>query len=437
MTWRDTYADKLVSASDAAAEIQPGQRIWTGMVNSVPLTFCRELHARREELADVVVYSHLTAFDWLANGGDKAFRPVTAFTTPVDRPHVNAGRADYQPMGNFHREHWLRFHSQMDVGVVPMSPPDENGYMSFGAGLWANKTMQKVCDRWFAEIDERAIRTGGDNYLHVSQVDLLFEHDNEDDMALPIRPRDPEVEAAASVICTLVAEELVEDGDCLQIGIGDVSAALPVFLTNRQDLGIQTELFGGGIIDLIDQGIVTGARKTMGTGKAVGSGFAQVGPDELAKAHLHPQVELWDFCDTDDLRLLLRNDHYKTINNALQIDVTGQVTAETLGTTTFSGPGGQTVFAMAGSYSDGGASIIVLPSSSVVDGERVSRILPHLPAGAQVTVPRTFVDYVVTEQGVASLFGKTLRERIDELVSVAHPDVRSELRKAATKAWNV
>ncbi len=431
MDWREKYADKFKSVDEAAVLIESGESVYTGMVNSVPLTFSRVLHARREELSNVDIYYHLAPFDWTANGGGDAFRIHTSFASPVDRVTINTGQGEYLPIGNFDRGHVIQFHPPLDTGVVLMSPPDENGYMSFGQGLWLNKTMRQISGRWFAEVDERAIRTYGDNYLHISEVDVLFEHDPRDDLELPIRPRDQEVEDAANVVCTLVAEELINDGDCLQFGLGDVSAALPVFLGNRRELGVQTELFGGGIIDLIDKGIVTGSQKQMGKGKAVGAGFAQLPPDELARAHLHPEIELWDFCDTDDLRLLIQNDSYKTINNALQIDLTGQVTAETFGTTTFSGPGGQTVFAMAGAYSKGGASIIVVPSSSVVDGERKSRILPTLPEGAMTTVPRTFVDYVVTEQGIATLTGKTVRQRVDELISVAHPDFKVDLQKQA------
>ncbi len=437
MDWRTKHADKLVSVEAAAAEVQSGSRIWTGMLNSVPLTFAAALHERRGELREVEVQYHMSPFDWLADGGGEAFRPHTGFTTGLDRGPVNSGAADYLPMGNFERGHWLKFLPRLDIGVVVMSPPDDNGYLSFGAGLWANKTMFQLCDRWFVEVDESCIRTLGDNYLHISQVEKLFEHEDEDTAAIPIPPRDPEVEAAANVVCTIIAEELIQDGDCLQIGLGDVSAALPLFLGNRQELGIQTELFGGGVIDKIEEGVITGSQKQMGQHKAVGSGFAQMSDDELRRGHMHPQIELWDFCDTDDLRKLVQNDNFKTINNALQIDLTGQVTAETFGTQTFSGPGGQTIFAMAGSYSNGGASIIVAPSSSMVKGERMSRILPSLPEGVMVTVPRTFVDYVVTEQGVATLAGKTVRQRVEELVSVAHPDFRSELRKQASEVYGV
>ena len=436
MDWQQRYAEKLTSAEEAAREVASGNRVWVGMLGSVPLTFAKALHARHQDLKDVAIYNYISPFPWATDEARGAFTLHTAFTTPVDRTAVAEGRAEYIPIGNFSRDHLLAYHPRMEIGVVKMSPPDANGYLSFGDALWANLTIFMLCKRWFAEIDERLIRTHGENYLHISHVERLFPHDPSDDRAAPIPPRDPEVEDAANVICTLVASELIDDGDCLQMGLGDVSAALAIFLDNHHDIGIQTEMIPGGVVEMLERGVITGARKQVAPGKVIGSAFAQTPPEEIAKAHLHPQIELWDFCKTDDLRMLVQNENFKTINNALQIDVTGQVTAETLGTRTFSGPGGQTIFAMAGSYSKGGASIIVLPASSVVNGERRSRILPTLPEGAMVTVPRTFVDYVVTEQGIARLSGKTVRQRIEELVAVAHPDFRTDLRAQAQRAYS-
>jgi 4-hydroxybutyrate CoA-transferase len=282
-------------------------------------------------------------------------------------------------------------------------------------------------------VDVRYIRTHGENYLHISEVERVWERDPADDLVLALPPRPPEVEAAANTICSLVTSELIQDGDCLQTGVGDVSASLPLFLEGKHDLGVQTELIPGGVMEMVERGVITGAKKQVAPGKVVGSAFAFAPPEEVAMAHLHPRLELWDFCRTDDLRILVQNHNYKAVNNALQVDLTGQVTAETFGPRIYSGPGGQTVFAVAASYSSGGASIIVLPSSSLVDGERRSRIVTTLPAGTMVTVPRTFVDYVVTEHGIAKLSGKTVRERIDEMVSVAHPDFRTELRQEAKR----
>lgn len=437
MDWRQRYADKFTTAEAAAAQVSAGDWVWVGMVNSVPQTYSRALYARKGELRDVKIFGHLVPFNWVGEESREAFRFVTAFTTAIDRGAVQAGIADYMPLANFNRSHLLASHPRMDIGVATMSPPDDNGYLSFGPALWANQTMHMASKRWFAEIDERYIRTYGNNYIHISQIEGIFDHDESHDIQLPIPPRNQEVEDAANVICTLVAEELVKDGDCLQMGIGDVSAALPVFLENRHDLGLQTEMIGGGVMEMIERGVINGSKKQIATGKAVGSAFAQAPPEEITKAHMNPALELWDFCDTDDLRILIQNDNFKAINNALQVDLTGQVTAETLNSRVFSGPGGQTIFSIAASYSEGGASIVVLPSSSVVNGERVSRFVPTFPSGTMVTVPRTFVDYVVTEQGIAKLSGKTVRERVDELVSIAHPDFRADLRKQAALLYGV
>jgi 4-hydroxybutyrate CoA-transferase len=340
-------------------------------------------------------------------------------------------------MGMFHPLKFVEFNPPIDTMAVTLSPPDDNGYMSYGTAVWFNPSLAKKAKRIIGEIDERLIRTYGENAIHVSHVDLLMEHRVADDRPPAIAPRTPEVEEAAAVICALVANELINDGDCLQTGIGDVSAAMGVFLDGKHDLGVQTELLGGGFVDLVDKGVVTGKHKVLAPGKVIASAIVQAPPEEVARLHYHPRFELWDFCHTDDLRILPQNPNFKAINNALFVDVTGQVTAETMGASIFSGPGGQTVFAVAATYSDGGASIQVLPSSSVVDGERRSRILATLPPGSQTTVPRTYVDYVVTEQGIATLRGKTVRQRVDELVSIAHPDLRGELRREANRVYSL
>jgi 4-hydroxybutyrate CoA-transferase len=208
---------------------------------------------------------------------------------------------------------------------------------------------------------------------------------------------------------------------------------MALYLGDKQELGIQTELIPGGVVDLVEKGVITGSRKKIAPGKVIGSAFAALPPDELQKAHLNPKFELWDFCHTDDLRTLVREENFVAINNALQIDLTGQVTAETLNGQVYSGPGGQTVFATAACSVEGGRSVIAVPSSSSVGEERYSRIVPELPLGTAVTVPRTYVDYVVTEHGIATLSGKTVRERAAELINVAHPDFRGELKEHAKK----
>jgi 4-hydroxybutyrate CoA-transferase len=434
MDWREKYGDKLRTAEDAAKTIKSGENVYLGMFTSNPEGLAKALLARKDELTDVTIYHYVAPFVWATPETVGHFRLVTSFATPADRQQVHAGIADYQPIGNFRESYIKSIIGHVNVVLVKTSPPDANGYMSFGTALWINRTVCDIAPRIICEIDERLIRTYGENYLHMSEVEAIVEHNTADDREPPIPPRTDEVVAAAEVICTLIAEELVNDGDTLQMGIGDVTSAMALYLTQKHDLGVQTELIPGGVASLVEKGVVTGKHKQIAPGKVVGSAFAGIPPEEQALVHMNPKFELWDFCHTDDLRTLVREHNFVAINNALQIDVTGQVTAETLNGKVYSGPGGQTVFAVAASYSEGGRSVIALPSSSLAaDGARHSRIVPALAPATAVTVPRTYVDYVVTEQGIATLRGKTVRERIEELVSVAHPDTRLELRAEAKK----
>ncbi len=437
MDWKTRYADRVMSPQEATGLVRSGQRVWIGMFTSTPETVATALFARKDELRGVQLHHYVSPFLWCTPETREAFHVVTAFTTPADRNQVHAGTADYLPLGNF-RQSWVKeVLGHFDVAVVKTSPPDENGYLSLGTALWANRTMLDISRKIICEVDERLIRTYGENYVHMSEVAALVEHNTADDREAPINPRTDEVVAATEVVGTLVASELVNDRDTLQIGIGDVTAALAMYLGDKHDLGIQTELIPGGVADLVEREVVTGKYKEIAPGKVVGSAFAVLPPEEAGRVHLNPRFELWDFCHTDDLRLLVQQKNFVAVNNALQIDLTGQVTAETLNGRTYSGPGGQTVFAVAASYCEGGRSIIALPSSSTVNGGRQTRIVASLPPGTMVTVPRTYVDYVVTEQGIATLKGKTARQRCEEMIAIAHPDCRAELRREAEKLLSV
>jgi 4-hydroxybutyrate CoA-transferase len=431
MDWRAQYADKVMPPEQAVRVVESGACVYAGMFNSTPPTLCRALMARKGELRDVTVHNYIAPFAWATPDAAAAFRLVTVFAGAADRQQLREGAGDYLPMANF-RQSWLtEVIGPIDVMFARTSPPDEHGYMSFGSAVWLSRTMASIARHIICEVDESMIRTYGENYLHVSQVDALCEHAAADAGVTTLPPRSEEVVAAAEVICTLIATDLVHDGDTVQMGLGDVTTAMAPYLADKHDLGIQTELIPGGIIDLVEQGIVTGRYKTIAPGKVVGSAFAMLPQAELARAHMNPSFELWDFCHTDDLPTLARQTNFIAINNALQIDLTGQVTSETLNGEIYSGPGGQTTFAVAASVCEGGRSVIALPSSSLVAGERRSRIVPVLPPGSVVTTPRTFVDYVVTEYGIATLRGKTLRQRAEELVAVSHPDMRAELHQQA------
>jgi len=425
MTWTEKNAAKLVPVGAAAGAVVSGESLYIGMLSNTPQAFAKALVARAESLRGVQVFHHLSMFPWAELASPASLQHVTIFATPFDRAAVADGRSEYLPLGSWCEDHLIRDHPAIDTAVVTLSPPDADGYMSFGSCLWLNGLFARQAKRVFAEIDETAIRTRGDNRIHVSQVDRMWIRDPQ--AASGLNALNPEPDELSERICKYVAQNLINDGDCIQIGTGDVSARLAYHLGHLNDIGVQTELLPSGVVDMIDRGVITGKYKELAPGKVIAS--AVLGsPEEIRRIHMHPDIELWDFTRTDDVRALSQISNFKTINNALQIDLGGQVTAETVGSRVYSGPGGQTAFAIAASYSNGGAALTVLPSSSIVKGVRRSRIVPHLNLGASVTVPRTHVDYVVTEYGAAKISGKTLRERAEALIAIAHPDCRDELR---------
>ena len=434
--WRKRHARRLVSPEEAVRRIESGQNLYVGGWTSVPPTLCRALVARRAELHDVTINTYLTPFDWDDPATLEHFRVRTSYAGPRERAAVQAGRFDYMPIAQWRAGQLPPgIGAPFDIALVPISPPDENGYCSFGSGAWFSPTITRETKTLIGEVHPEFIRTGGQNFVHISKFACVAEVD-EQPAAPPIPPRSPETELAAQVICTLVAGEIVRDGATLQIGIGDVSAALLAFCGDKRDLGIHTELCPGGVADLVRAGVITGKKKTLHPGKVVASALAQMPAADMAFIDGNPTFELYDFSYTDDLRNLLQIENFIAINNALAVDLTGNVCSETRGTAVFSGPGGQPAFAVGASTSSGG-SVIVLPSSQLLPSGRVSRIVPVLDAGSTSTVHRGFVDYVVTEQGIARLRGKSLRERIGELVAVAHPDFQAELRAEAKRLYPI
>jgi acyl-CoA hydrolase len=433
--WHSQVRDTLVSPEEAVAIVKDGQVVWAGGWTSVPPQLCAALAARGAELKGVSIVSFLTPFKWDTPENLANFRIITAYASPLDRGAVREGRMEYIPVVQFREGIMPPGIDRFDVALIPISPPDEHGWCSFGGGVFFSPTVVKTTRTLIGEIHPEFIRTGGDNRVHISKFDRVIEY-NLPPAVAPIPPRSEETEIAAEVICTLVASEIVYDGCTLQFGIGDVSAALPAFLEERHDLGVHTELLPGGLPDLVEKGVITGRNKPHHVGKVIASAVGQVGPDDLRKIDGNPVFELYDFTHTDDLRMLLQIENFVAVNNAMAVDLTGNVSSETQGANLFSGPGGQTSFAVGASTAAGG-SVIVLPSSSLVNGVRASRILGGHPPGTIQTVHRGFVDFVVTEHGIARLRGKSIRERINELISVAHPDFHSELKKDAQRLYGI
>lgn len=437
MGWQSLAGEKLVTPREAVAGIAPGQHVNVAPFTTTPFTLCQALYDRRSELTDLRVDHPAGLFSWVRAGEPSPFLVRDNYATPMNREMVNSGLVDYLPVGRWREDEFpAGFDGQIDAFLVPLSPPNEHGYCSFGPGVWLSRRIALAATKVIAEVHENFIRTGGDNFLHISDVDV-FCVGEQPTGNLPIPPRTEEETFVTEVICTLVASELVHDRDTVQIGVGTVSAALGMYLGEKHDLGVQTELITGGIAQLVQDGVVTGKYKTFHREKVVGSACVALPEEDLRLIDGNPAFELYDFGYTDDVRMLIRQQNLVAVNNALMVDLTGQVASESIGSRIWTGVGGQTAFMIAAQYSPGGRSVIVLPSSHLVQGERRTRIVGALPEGSLVTVPRTLVDYVVTEHGIATLRGKTVRERIGELLSVAHPDFQGELRSEAKRLYGI
>ena len=318
-----------------------------------------------------------------------------------------------------------------DVFLVTVSPPDAQGFCSFGDQLWYSREWVKKSRLVIAEVNPLAIRTGGDNYVHVSQLDYLVEQPE------PIPPfrMSPEVapdeQATAEKIGALVAS-LIRDGDTFQIGLGSVSMAAGPYLQEKNDLGVHSEILTSAMVDLYKRGVITGKHKTLQPEKLVATGMF-VDPEDYAFMDENPVVELRDAFYTNNPTVIAQQKNMVAINNALAVDLTGQVTAEAFGTQMYSGVAGQLDFVLGAYLSPGGRSITVLPYTA--RGGTISRIVSMFPEGQIVSLPRTYIDYIVTEYGIASLSGRTERQRAEALIAIAHPDFRAELEAAARKRF--
>ncbi|MFQ5471365.1 MAG: acetyl-CoA hydrolase/transferase family protein, partial [Dehalococcoidia bacterium] len=373
--WRQLISDKLVAPQDAIARIGSGAVVAIAPFQGTPYALCDALAKRLAEVDDVHIYHPVSLFPWFdAAAGE--FTLHTWFAQVGERDAVNRGVAEYMPFARWESGRVPdAYAEEPDFFLVSVSPPDEHGYCSFGPGVWFSPTMIRNARVVIAEVHEDFIRTGGENSVHVSQIDHFTEATSEPRRIELSRRKDEEV-PIVEVICTLVASELIRDGDTLQIGVGTVSAALAPYLRDKVDLGVHTELITGGIAELASEGVISGRRKTLHSEKVVGAALVAIGRGERALIDGNPLFELYEFSYVDDLRIIMQHDNMVAVNNAIIVDLTGQVAAETIGTQVWTGTGGQTAFAIGSSYSRGGRSIIVLPSSHIVDGDHVSRIVP-------------------------------------------------------------
>lgn len=436
MSWKGRYAHKLIALEDAAAKVKDGDVVQIAIGTTTPKGLCAALAARKGQVKDVTITHSLQSglYDFFEPEGTAAFNVKTAFSLSAQaRQAMVERRTDFLVLDAWNnvRPPSSREDSYMpsDVFLVQVSPPDENGFVSFGEMVWYNPHHVEHAKLVIAEVNERLIRTYGRNGVHIDQIDFLVEHPSP--AAALMRQVPEESVATAQVIGAQVAG-LIEDGDCLQIGFGLISGATAVFLEDKNDLGFHSEIVPASVLPLVRNGNMNGRRKTLHPGKMIATAlFAD--PADLEWCHMNPLIELYECTYTNNPAVIAQNERQVAINNALAVDLTGQVSAESFGPVEFSGPGGQLDFVIGAMLSKGGKSITVMPATA--KGGQMSRIVPLLELGTTVTVPRTWVDYVVTEYGIASLNGKTQRERAEALIAIAAPEFQEELRAEARRLY--
>jgi 4-hydroxybutyrate CoA-transferase len=427
MSWELEYKSKLRTADEALRCIQSGMRAYIQPGCAEPETLVEALMRRGPYVQDVEIVHMMTmgAAPYVAPEMAGHFRHNAMFIGGNVREAINQGRADYTPSYLSEIEELFESGAMpIDVALLQLSPHDSHGFCSFGVGVDTSLTAAKCARYVVAQINDQMPRTYGDSFIHVTDLDAIV------DSSRPLcEMKQPEITDMHRAIARNV-EGLIDDGAVLQTGIGGIPDAVLPFLMDRKDLAIHSELVSNGVIPLIEAGVITGARKNFKPRKII-LGFA-VGTKQLFDfVDNNPIFEFHPTAYTNEPALIARNDNMVAINSALQIDLTGQVCSDSIGTRFYSGIGGQVDFLLGAGRSKGGKSIIAI--SSTAKDAAISRIVPMLSPGAGVVTSRGLIRYVVTEYGVAYLHGKTIRQRAQALIDIAHPKFREELYQFCEK----
>jgi 4-hydroxybutyrate CoA-transferase len=424
--WTEIYRGRVTTAQEAVRGICSGDHVWLHGGCNNPEELVKALVGRADELRDVEV-THLLTFgaaDHVDPRYEKTFRHRALFTGHNVRAAVNEGRADFVPVFLSEIPALIRSGTiPVDVALIQVSPPDEHGFCSYGVGVECTKAAAETARRVIALVNQQMPRSLGDAFIHVSRLSQVVEIDR------PILelPQVTRVGEVARAIGRNVAD-LIEDGATLQMGIGEIPDAVLLFLEEKKDLGIHTEMFSDGVVELFERGVVTGEAKTLHKGKIISS-FVLGSKKTFDFLDNNPFVEFHPTEYVNDPFVIAQNEKMVAINSAIAVDITGQVCADSMGRSIYSGFGGQVDFIRGAARSKGGKPIIALRSTAK-DGS-ISRIVDTLTEGSGVVTTRADVHYVVTEYGVAHLHGRSLRERAAALIECAHPDFREELRAAA------
>jgi 4-hydroxybutyrate CoA-transferase len=427
MSWELEYKAKLRTPDEALHCVRSGMRVYIQPGCAEPETLVEALMRRAPDVHDVEIVHMMTmgVAPYVAREMAGHFRHNAMFIGGNVREAINEGRADYTPIYLSEIEELFESGAMpVDVALLQLSRPDSHGFCSFGVGVDTSLTAAKCARYVVAQINDQMPRTYGDSFIHITDLDAIV------DSSRPLcAMKQPQITDMHRAIARHVAD-LIEDGAVLQTGIGGIPDAVLPFLMDRKDLGVHSELVSNGVMPLIEAGVITGARKNFKPRKII-LGFA-IGTKKLFDfVDNNPIFEFHPTAYTNDPGLIARNDNMVAINSALQIDLTGHVCSDSIGSQFYSGIGGQVDFIRGASRSKGGKSIIAI-SSTAKDGA-ISRIVPMLSPGAGVVTSRGLIRYVVTEYGVAYLHGKTIRQRAQALIDIAHPKFREELYQFCEK----
>ncbi|MCK7507319.1 MAG: GNAT family N-acetyltransferase [Desulfobacterales bacterium] len=427
LDWPKMYKEKLTDAQSALSRIRRGARIFIASACGEPQLLVKTLLDMAQNFADVEIihFLDLGLTDYTSDIYTEHFRHNALFIGANARAAIKAGHADYTPI--FLSEVSLlmqRGSMPIDVALITVSPPDMNGYVSLGISVDITKTAAEVARYVVAEVNTNMPRTLGDSFLHVSQISAFVQNDAP---LLEFEQKSPD--HIAQSIGQLIAD-LIDNESTIQTGVGKIPNSVFPYLKNKKDLGVHTETFTDGLIDLIESGVVTCRKKTLHPGKVV-TAFCMGTRRLYEYVNNNPLFEFRPCQYVNDPYVIAQNDRMVSINSALTVDLTGQVCSDSLGFEFYSGIGGQVDFVRGSAMSERGKSIMVLPSTTE-DG-KISRIVPYLSPGSGVVVTRGDIHYVVTEYGIAYVHGKSIRDRAMMLISIAHPNFREELLEAAKK----
>ncbi|MDP6509805.1 MAG: acetyl-CoA hydrolase/transferase C-terminal domain-containing protein [Dehalococcoidia bacterium] len=445
MRWQDRYCEKLVTAKEAAGLVKSGQRIVVSLAQK-PRQVLLELANRAGDLRGVELLSHWNEdYPWLHPGMEDAFDVRVAFILPPSRQGVREKRLDWVPIifGLYNNDrnrdpNRLTPYQHADIFMLSLTPPNARGYCSFGLGPWYSPTSLRTAGTVIAQIDSGLPWTCGES-VHISEIDYLVEAPpsapDAPPTVLPIP--DPGEFEQAQVIGALAAG-LVRDGDTIQVGTGTPSEAVVDFLGDKNELGVYSEIIYRQIVELMANGVIAGARRNGRRRKATTACLWLYPNDPAAREVIefvdhNRQLEFRDVSYLCQIPRIAANHSMVTINTILAVDLQGQAVIDHIGPTPISGPGGQVEFTIGAHYSPGGRSITCLLSTA--RGGTVSRIVPQLETGTVVQLPMTYIDYLVTENGVVNLEGKSRRERAEAVISVAHPDFQPDLGRAAQRLF--